>query len=84
MRVFLWILQEAGCKDVPSFDRLRQVQKKIRGQCGIPSIPCKSAQGNVFFMNDPRAIIANVFDVKINIADSEADRILGLDKSHDS
>ncbi|KAJ7885270.1 hypothetical protein B0H14DRAFT_3737214 [Mycena olivaceomarginata] len=59
MRVFLWILQEAGCKDVPSFDRLRQVQKQIRGQCGIPSIPCKSAQGNVFFMNDPRAIIAN-------------------------
>ncbi|KAJ7812979.1 hypothetical protein B0H14DRAFT_3112205 [Mycena olivaceomarginata] len=48
MRVFLWILQEAGCKD-----------KRIRGQCGIPSIPCKSAQGNVFFMNDPRAIIAN-------------------------
>ncbi|KAJ7803978.1 hypothetical protein B0H14DRAFT_3091910 [Mycena olivaceomarginata] len=84
MRVFLWILQEAGCKDVLSFDHLRQVQKKIRGQCGIPSIPCKSAQGNVFFMNDPRAIIANVSDVKINITDSEADRILGLDKSHDS
>ncbi|KAJ7239672.1 hypothetical protein C8J57DRAFT_1564739 [Mycena rebaudengoi] len=58
MRVFLWILKEAHCKDVPSFDRLRQVQKKIRSQCGIPSIPCKSVQGNVFFMNDPRAIVA--------------------------
>ncbi|KAJ7097466.1 hypothetical protein C8R44DRAFT_643499, partial [Mycena epipterygia] len=60
MRVFLWILKEAHCKDVPSFDHLRKVQKKIRSECGIPSIPCKSALGNVFFMNDPRAIIAQV------------------------
>ncbi|KAF8136030.1 hypothetical protein K438DRAFT_1911592 [Mycena galopus ATCC 62051] len=58
MRVFLWILKEAGCKNVPSFDHLRRVQKELRGQCAIPSIPCKSPQGNVFFMNDPRAIIA--------------------------
>ncbi|KAJ6615957.1 hypothetical protein B0H10DRAFT_2164767 [Mycena sp. CBHHK59/15] len=58
MRVFLWILKEAHCKDVPSFDHLRKVQKTIRSECGIPSIPCKSALGNVFFMNDPRTIIA--------------------------
>ncbi|KAJ6524031.1 hypothetical protein B0H19DRAFT_934723 [Mycena capillaripes] len=58
MRVFLWILKEARCKDVPSFDHLRRVQKSIRSECGIPSIPCKSVQGNVFFMNDPAAIIA--------------------------
>ncbi|KAJ7221179.1 hypothetical protein C8J57DRAFT_1594096 [Mycena rebaudengoi] len=58
MRVFLWILKEAQCKDVPSFDHLRRIQKGLRTQCGIPSIPCKSVQGNVFFMNDPAAIIA--------------------------
>ncbi|KAJ7508792.1 hypothetical protein B0H11DRAFT_1703142 [Mycena galericulata] len=58
MRVFIWMLKEAGCKDVPSFDRLRQVQKSIRSESGIRSIPCKSVQGNVFFMNDPTAIIA--------------------------
>ncbi|KAJ6582733.1 hypothetical protein B0H10DRAFT_2341090 [Mycena sp. CBHHK59/15] len=58
MRVFLWILKESGCKDVPSFDGLRRVQKKIRADSGIPSIPCKSALGNIFFMNDPRAIVA--------------------------
>ncbi|KAJ6618389.1 hypothetical protein B0H10DRAFT_2376249 [Mycena sp. CBHHK59/15] len=58
MRVFLWVLKEARCKDVPSFDHLRRVQKQIRTDSGIPSIPCKSALGNVFFMNDPRAIIA--------------------------
>ncbi|KAJ6483374.1 hypothetical protein C8R45DRAFT_1062899 [Mycena sanguinolenta] len=58
MRVFLWILKEARCKDVPSFDHLRRVQKQIRADCGIPSIPCMSPLGNVFFMNDPRSIIA--------------------------
>ncbi|KAJ7018199.1 hypothetical protein C8F04DRAFT_1329160 [Mycena alexandri] len=58
MRVFLWILKEGGCKDVPSFDNLRRTQKKLRSEVGIPSIPCKSPLGNVFFMNDPRAIVA--------------------------
>ncbi|KAJ7703815.1 hypothetical protein B0H14DRAFT_3647123 [Mycena olivaceomarginata] len=58
MRVFLWMLRESGAKDVPSFDRLRKVQKEIRAEYGIPSIPCKSPLGNVFFINDPRTIIA--------------------------
>ncbi|KAJ7362661.1 hypothetical protein DFH08DRAFT_1025021 [Mycena albidolilacea] len=58
MRVFLWMLRESGAKDVPSFDRLRQVQKEIRAEYGVPSIPCKSPLGNVFFINDPRTIIA--------------------------
>jgi hypothetical protein len=62
MRVFLWILREVGAKDVPSFDHLRQVQKGIREEYGIPSIPCKSPLGNVFFINDPWAIIAQVGD----------------------
>ncbi|KAJ7698601.1 hypothetical protein B0H17DRAFT_1158298 [Mycena rosella] len=58
MRVILWVLKEGNCKDVPLFDHLRRVQKTIRVQCGISSILCKSVQGNVFFMNDPKAIIA--------------------------
>ncbi|KAJ7501284.1 hypothetical protein B0H11DRAFT_2373359 [Mycena galericulata] len=58
MRAFLWVLKDAGCKGVPSFDHLRRVQKGLRSKCGIPSIPCKSVQGNIFFMNDPKAIIA--------------------------
>ncbi|KAJ7703890.1 hypothetical protein B0H17DRAFT_1157051 [Mycena rosella] len=59
MCVILWVLKEARCREtVPSFDHLRRVQKTIRAQCGISTIPCKSVQGNVFFMNDPTAIIA--------------------------
>ena len=60
MKVFLWILQEGGASDVPSFGHLCKVQKKLRSQCGVPTIPCKSAQGNVFHINDPRSIIAKV------------------------
>jgi hypothetical protein len=65
MRVFLWILliKEARCKDVLSFDHLRRVQKSVRSECGIPSIPCKSTLSIVFFMNDPAAIIAQVYNV---------------------
>ncbi|KAJ6566125.1 hypothetical protein B0H19DRAFT_1066470 [Mycena capillaripes] len=50
--------KDARCKDVPSFDHLRQVQKKIRAEYGISTIPRKSPLGNVFFMNDPGSIIA--------------------------
>ncbi|KAJ7689562.1 hypothetical protein B0H17DRAFT_1160101 [Mycena rosella] len=59
IRVFLWVLKEAGCREtIPSFDYLCRVQKEVRAQCGIPTVPCKSVQGNVFFMNSPTAIIA--------------------------
>jgi hypothetical protein len=49
MKVFLWILQEGGANDVPSFGHLRKVPKKLRSQCGMPTIPCKSVQGNIFY-----------------------------------
>ncbi|KAJ6615369.1 hypothetical protein B0H10DRAFT_2220401 [Mycena sp. CBHHK59/15] len=58
MRIFLWMLRESGAKDMPSFDRLHQVQMEIRAEYGIPSIPCKSPLENVFFINDPCTIIA--------------------------
>jgi hypothetical protein len=60
MCVILWILREAGAVNVPSFDGLQKLQKWLRGEIGIPSIPCTSAAGNVFFINNPRAIITQV------------------------
>ena len=69
MKVFLWILQEGGANDVPSFGHLHKVQKKLRSQCGVPTIPCKSVQGNVFHINDPRSIIAKVCGTAIICCD---------------
>jgi hypothetical protein len=73
MRVVLWMLHEAGARDVPSLDRLRSTQKEIRKDSGIPSVPCVSPLGNVFFMNDPRAIVKQVFLVPRQAAVTERD-----------
>ena len=60
MKVFLWVLRESGVPDVPSLDRLREVQAMLRDLSGVPSKPHKSAHGNLFYMNDIRSIIAKV------------------------
>jgi len=60
MKVFLWLLKQAGVKHVPSFDALREVQHKIRDESGIPTIDWKSPKGNTFSFNNPITLIANV------------------------
>ncbi|KAF7315983.1 hypothetical protein MIND_00115300 [Mycena indigotica] len=59
MRVILWIMRETGAQDIPSLEGLNRVQKEIRAESGIPTLPCLSPLGNVFFMNDPCAIVAH-------------------------
>ncbi|KAI0741214.1 hypothetical protein C8Q76DRAFT_609125, partial [Earliella scabrosa] len=56
MKMFLFVLRECGVKDAPSFYFLRKIQKHIRGLCGVPTIPCRSPQGNVFWMVDIRSL----------------------------
>ncbi len=62
MRVIIFVLKEAGARDVPSFDQLRKTQNQICGKCGVPTLKCESSFGNVFFMNNVRSIIAKVSD----------------------
>jgi len=60
MKVFLWVLHEGGARDVPSFDALRKLQKQLHKECGIPSEQHESCQGNIFFVNDPHTLVAQV------------------------
>ncbi|KAF8153401.1 hypothetical protein B0H34DRAFT_754825 [Crassisporium funariophilum] len=59
MKVILWLLREAGNKNVPSFYALRSVQKKLREESCVPTIHWMSPKGTPFSFNDPRSLIAN-------------------------
>lgn len=60
MKALLWLLCELGIKHVPLFAALKKVQDEVRNNVGIPTIQKKSPKGNVYFFNDPCAIVANV------------------------
>jgi hypothetical protein len=65
MKLFIWVLKEAGACNVPSFDQLRKTQNRIRGDGGIKTLEFKSAKGNIFHMLDPRPILANVCEISL-------------------
>lgn len=53
-------MRESGARNVPSFYRLRKIQKALRSESSVPTIQCKSEKQNIFYINDPRDIIAKV------------------------
>ncbi|KDQ55321.1 hypothetical protein JAAARDRAFT_195723 [Jaapia argillacea MUCL 33604] len=58
MRMILWVLREAGAKNVPSFNALHKVQDGLRKDSSIKTIKFELVLGNIFYMNDITAIIA--------------------------
>ncbi len=68
MKVILWLLQEIGVAKIPSFHRLRKIQKQIKEEGIVPTIQWMSPKGNAYSFNDPRAFIANVSRLNLNIS----------------
>ena len=60
MKVFLWVLREAGVHDVPLFYHLRAVQSSIRKLSSVPTLQRRSPKGNNYSLNDPRTLVAMV------------------------
>ncbi|KAF9780464.1 hypothetical protein BJ322DRAFT_1128850 [Thelephora terrestris] len=58
MKIFLWVLGQSGVRDVPSLKELRKMQESLRAESGVPTEQFRSPQGNIFFQNDIRDIIA--------------------------
>ncbi|KAF7374036.1 hypothetical protein MSAN_00284300 [Mycena sanguinolenta] len=61
MKLFLYILKEAGVKNVPSIGAFRKFQTSLRENgSGVPTIHCKSVQDKIFYINDVRKMVANL------------------------
>ncbi|KAI0310686.1 hypothetical protein OF83DRAFT_1070140 [Amylostereum chailletii] len=58
MKMFLWVLEESGVRNVPSLYHLRQVQASLRESSGVPTHQFKSTHGNMYYMNDIRTLVA--------------------------
>ena len=66
MNVFLWVLHEAGVRDIPSLHHLREVQTSLQKSSGIPTTQHKSLKENVYSMNDPCTLVAMVSNTTLH------------------
>ncbi|KZV86368.1 hypothetical protein EXIGLDRAFT_622070, partial [Exidia glandulosa HHB12029] len=61
MKMILFVMQETGARDVPTYDKLRNCQQRLRELCAPHTVQHESVRGNVFFSNDIRTTIAMEF-----------------------
>ncbi|CAE6515143.1 unnamed protein product [Rhizoctonia solani] len=52
LKLIMWVMEEAGCHDMPKFYELRQTQKRLKEFCGIEAHHYRSSRGNSFHMLD--------------------------------
>jgi hypothetical protein len=60
LRMIFWLLEEAGCKDVPSFYSFRKMQAQLKRTCSIKTDQHTSCIDNIFYGNDIRQSISLV------------------------
>ena len=67
MRLVIFVLKEAGVSNVPSLQTLRRVQKRLREDVAVPTERRISVKGNVFYVNQLGAQIAQVRELHIHL-----------------
>lgn len=60
MKTVIWIMQECGTPNMPTFGQLRKRQKILSQQAAVKPEKHTSALGNVFYMNNPAHLLSLV------------------------
>lgn len=77
LKTILWIMEECGTPDVPSFSRLRKLQEELTRHAAVKPEKHVSALGNIFYMNSPAkllALVSLVANLKASVAEIFASR----------
>ncbi|KAG8696148.1 hypothetical protein FRC09_008704 [Ceratobasidium sp. 395] len=61
LKLIMWVMEEAGCNNMPKFSELRETQNQLRKACAITSHHYRSSQGNHFEMLDIPQLIGRDF-----------------------
>ncbi|KAG8740925.1 hypothetical protein FRC10_003540 [Ceratobasidium sp. 414] len=61
LKLIMWVMEEAGCSNMPKFSWLRQVQQELRTVCAITLHQYCSSRGNYFEMLDIPQLIGQDF-----------------------
>ncbi|EJD36693.1 hypothetical protein AURDEDRAFT_73929, partial [Auricularia subglabra TFB-10046 SS5] len=61
MQMIIFVLNQCGARDVPSFYALRKFQELLREKCAPATVQHRSVHGNIFYSNDIRDTIAMEF-----------------------
>ncbi|KAJ7192458.1 hypothetical protein GGX14DRAFT_406402 [Mycena pura] len=61
MSLIIQFAKNLGVPNVPSIKALRNIQQSLQSSCGDAPTRIESQQGNIFYMNDIRGIIARDF-----------------------
>lgn len=60
LKLIMWVMEEAGCHDIPKYYKLRQIQQQLKAVCSIKSHQYQSSRGNFFEMIDVPQLIGRV------------------------